>query len=278
MVAHVSPLRYFPAVPDGALIEVSVPANLALQQLTIAGSGAFTATVYRRGFTFDRRLITAVTSADDGATSKFQFTRPHGFRVGDWLRIAGNSNGYNGVWEILYSRDTLSAVLRVPYGAAGNDGTATLTRQCFQVTNDGYGKTRLWFAPNASGPASHLLSEGDTITVSGSTVGGYNTTHVVLAVNMGANTIDTSVAYTVDAAGCLVELATDAAQKPALEIFPATAHTGNVVRLTDSVGRPVALSTQRRASSEERIYILLATGGGALNYHVSVAGQTPRIG
>ena len=277
MIPFVSQLYYFPAVPAAGIVEVPVPSNLFVQQLTIAGSGAFSATVYRRNFTYPQRLVSTIASSADGIL--VTFTRPHHFRVGDWVRVANNANGYDGVHEVLYGPSSRSLVLNKAYGVASTSGDVTLVRHGLQAVSNGAGKVRIYFKGNPAGPTAHMLSEGDTIAVSGSSVGGYNVNHIVTAVDIDANTVDTSVAYTADVTvPFLVELATAAEQKPVLELFPLTAHTANVVRLTDTFGRPVSLSTQRRTCvAEERICVLF-TAGGALDYHICVAGHVPGIG
>lgn len=274
MIPFVSPLYYFPSVAAADVVEIPVPSNLFVQQLTIAGSGAFSATVYRRNFTYPRRNVATIAESADGILTTF--TRPHNFRVGDWLRIASNANGYDGVHEVLYGASNRSVVLAKTYGVASTSGTATLVRHGLTLTNNGAGKARIAFTGNPAGPTAHMLSEGDTVAVTTTGVVGYDTSHIVTSVDIDANTIDTSITHTVDiTVPFLVELATAEEQKPALEIFPLTAASSQVVRLTDTFGRPVSLSTQRRTCvGEERVCILF-TAGGALNYHVCVAGHLP---
>ena len=267
---------YFPAVATQSVIEVPVPLGLFVQQLIISSNESFSATVYRRNLTMPTAAFAEVTDHEGFAC--LRFIRPHRFAPGDRVDItaSGGSPPYDGYTQVLYCLDEYRLVLGLDY-VSDSSGTLALVCLAETITENAAGNMRVQFAKRPQAPYSHMLCEGMKVTLSPSPLSG---TAVVTAVN-DDNSIDLGDAYNASLDygllknSIILSPAVPTELKPAFELFPTTASTSKVVRLTDSYGRAVGLNSQRRAFSDKGcLYIYQeVTGQPSANYYVSVAGQ-----
>jgi len=96
------------------------------------------------------------------------------------------------------------------------------------ITDNGSGKCRIRIN------VEHYLVVGDVVTVSGSSVGGYNVSHTITAVDGANGYFDTSVAFsTVPVTPGSYVLAVATYAQVAYEVIPQQAASSGAVRLTD---------------------------------------------
>ena len=258
---------YFPSLSGGDIVPIPVPGRFFLQKLNIceAGGGAYNATLYSRPFVNPIVPLATITTQDGKA--KLKFTYPHPFQVGDRLLVAGTSvSGYHTTHEVTGGVSELELVTDQDYSADATGGTAALTLEISRVRSVG-GKTLLTI------PTGHIFKAGDQITVAGTTVGGYNTTHTVTK-DIDDTRVLTDIAWSADLEhGGTAVLAVAAANKPLYEVIPLTAASGGVVRYEKDFGKPAINQERRRKQLQSftpRLYLLLSGSG---TYRVSIAGQ-----
>ena len=121
---------------------------------------------------------------------------------------------------------------------------------------------------NPGGPPIQV-AVGEVLTVASSGVGGYDTDHIVVAVNADG-TILTDQTYTADAAsGTGTATATvPTVDYPLYEVFPLTAATGGVVRHNDGTDRTFFNhDVDQLLGNTRKLYILISAAG---TYKVAV--------
>jgi hypothetical protein len=136
------------------------------------------------------------------------------------------------------------------------------------LTNDGNSKVLLTSVDDLP------LAVGDLVTVAGSTVGGYNTTHRVTSV-VGPKKVVTDVAYTAAGTGGTVTLAISTVEKNLYKVASITGVSG-LGEYTSSVWMPVInadpLPYGRASKDSTPIYLNIDT---AAAYRASLTFMSP---
>ncbi|MBI2994032.1 MAG: hypothetical protein HYY48_07645 [Gammaproteobacteria bacterium] len=131
-------------------------------------------------FTFTTAAPLAPVTSVSGATAQGQTTTAtgtvssHGYSVGDFITIAGvtTPTDYNGVHEILSVPTSDTFTFSVSSGLANASGTITSTRGSTTVLVTALG---------------HAFADGQTVTITGSDVAGYNGSFVISNVVLGVS-------------------------------------------------------------------------------------------
>lgn len=113
---------------------------------------------------------------------------------------------------------------------------------------------------------------GDTVTVADNSVAGYNTNHVITAINAAGDEITTDQAYTAGGAGGTVVPALTTAEKKLFEIIAQTAASGGVA--APAITKDIVFVNQDSEYEINKwrygkLYLLLSANG---DYRVAIAG------
>lgn len=162
--------------------------------------------------------------------------------------------------EIGLPNKTLITLLRVAQVGAGAYNLTIYNRKftgnaiaIHRIVDDGNTQAKLHFQ------AAHELRAGDTVTVSGSSVGGYDTDHVVTEV-LDPQTVVTDQAYTADGFGGTGQLDIPAAVQPVFEVVEQQAASSGIVRFNGT--RPFAnLDVTPTSQNHHKAYFLFSATG-----------------
>ena len=216
---------------NNEIVPIPVPGRMFLQKLNVVGSiAAFNAFIYNRAFGNPTDAISTITTASGKA--KLTFKWPHRFAINDRLTVAGSSvGGYNVTHIITHMLSEFEVVTDRDYTADATGGTATLI---IGVTASETFVGKVMFHTDVP----HVFKVGDTITVAGHSVVGYNASHVVTRV-IDDNTVVTNTNFTTAGAGGTVVLAVATNVQANHEVVPSTAAATNIVRYEKDYGKPV---------------------------------------
>lgn len=258
---------YFPGLAADQIVPLLVPGRLFVQKLIAVqvAAGAFNMFLYNRGFTNPQTAINKVVN--NGGFAQVKFDYPHIFTQGDQIVISNNHVDYNGSHTIEQVIGAQDVVLTTAYGGSDRSGgEATLLIGVHKVVNnDGF--CEVW------SNTPHLLKAGDHVVLAGTSVVGYNTTHIVVRV-LDAKRFVTTVAYSADStfnSGNITRNISSAAQKR-FEVIGSTAASGGAASfLVDTQGRPLCSQDVPRSNQGfERLAYLKVSASG--DYLISIGG------
>ena len=138
-----------------------------------------------------------------------------------------------------------------------------------QITNDGNSYCLLH---KAAVNGLDLVRVGDVITVSGSSVGGYNTSHRVTAIS--GNNYVTDVAYSADSVGGQYVLAVPAAEQIAYRVYTVTPTTSSNVNSLNILYHNRDPLPNANAGYLHNIYLKLSD---ADTYRVVIVAEVPTV-
>lgn len=288
MRAYSSPTHYFPATtPNDSVLQIPVPNNLFVQQLTVVAAGAFSATAYRVNPEDAGWAVDEVTADPVDGKAVVRLQRPHNLRgLAYAIQIEDTGNVYPGLARILQYTDEYSLKTSLTYSSDVTAGILRLQRIAARVEENQWGDCRFIFARDASGFPAHRLEPGDKITVAG--LGSPPAAIFVRriaqhrylpSVSGSSDAVDTDLDYGdavadgMSLTDILIGRVDSGDQALARLLFPTTAAASKLVNWTDSFGRGVGHDTQRLGANDPAsIYVKITGAGGAQEYYIVVSG------
>lgn len=135
------------------------------------------------------------------------------------------------------------------------------TEDILTILDDGNTKCEIRFVADIRG----LFKVDDEITVAGSSVGGYNTQHIVTSISGDGKTVVTDQAYSADGTGGTGKLDIQAAEQPLYKVIDQVAAASNLASWLDTAGAPfVNLDpepTLRQGMHRRKLYLGLSAAG-----------------
>lgn len=115
-------------IAGAAYVEVNFPTPATIEQVIIAGSSGFNATIYNRAITGPAIAVQSILEDPDSGDTRFILEAVHNYQVGDTITVAAaDTAGYNTAHVVTATPNSQEVITDQTHTADENPSPATMT-------------------------------------------------------------------------------------------------------------------------------------------------------